>query len=247
VRHSICWRAAPSPGADFSAYDAVVCNFPSIIASWRAQGWRAEVMYPAHDPAMNDIVDGAERSIDVLFAGTYSRHHGNRSRVLEAVAPLAGRHRVQYCLDRSMMTRFAETPLGWGGPLAKHRRPSAIRRVSSDPVFGVDLYRLLGQSRIVLNGAIDMSGGDRGNMRCFEAMGAGALLVTDKGNYPEGMQDRRTMLTYDGPVGAAATVERALVDWDRYEEMARRGCNAIRSLYSKASQYARFQQLVASL
>ena len=37
-------------------------------------------------------------------------------------------------------------------------------------MFGRALYELIGSSKIVLNGAIDMAGTDRGNMRCFETM-----------------------------------------------------------------------------
>ena len=33
VRKKVAWRAAPSPGADFSGYDLMVCNFPSILKS----------------------------------------------------------------------------------------------------------------------------------------------------------------------------------------------------------------------
>ena len=69
-----------------------------------------------------------------------------------------------------------------------HRRPDAIAEIAKPPVFGRQLYELIGSSKIVLNGAIDMAGTDRGNMRCFEAMGCGALLVSDAGGYPDGMQ-----------------------------------------------------------
>src|SRR6266404_9773218 len=31
VRKALCWRAAPSGQADFTAYDAVLGNFPSIL------------------------------------------------------------------------------------------------------------------------------------------------------------------------------------------------------------------------
>src|SRR5437867_7413169 len=50
VKATLAWRAAPSRGADFSAYDAVVCNFPSIIKQYHERGWRAEYFSPAHDP-----------------------------------------------------------------------------------------------------------------------------------------------------------------------------------------------------
>ena len=96
-----------------------------------------------------------------------------------------------YCLDASRLTRLAESPLGRLLPLRKHRRPDAIAKIAKAPVFGRELYELIGTSKIVLNGAIDMAGQDRGNMRCFEAMGCGALLVSDDGHYPRGNETGR--------------------------------------------------------
>lgn len=69
VKRSVCWRAAPSPGADFSGYDLVVCNFPSIIKSWSQLGWRSAYMTPSYDPAMDGGLIEQKRDIDVLFIG----------------------------------------------------------------------------------------------------------------------------------------------------------------------------------
>lgn len=41
VKRSVAWRAAPSPGADFGAYDLIVCNFPTILKSYTDRGWAA--------------------------------------------------------------------------------------------------------------------------------------------------------------------------------------------------------------
>src|SRR5262249_4417888 len=88
VHKSIGWRAAPSGGADLTAYDAILGNFPSILEAWRAKGCRAEWFAPAVDPVM-DRYGEAERPIDVLFAGGYSRHHSARAQILNEVADLA--------------------------------------------------------------------------------------------------------------------------------------------------------------
>lgn len=186
VKKTFCWRAAPSGHADLTAYGAVLGNFPSILEAWRHKGCRAEWFSPSIDPVMNEYGHG-QRHIDVLFVGGYSRHHSERARVLERVASLAGARHIVFCLDVSRLTRLAESPIGRLLPLGKHRRSDAITRIANPPVFGRQLYGLIGNSKIVLNGAIDMAGRDRGNMRCFEAMGCGALLVSDAGNYPEGM------------------------------------------------------------
>ena len=92
-------------------------------------------------------------------------------------------------------------------PLAEHRRPRAIKTISREPIFGRDYYEALSTAKIVLNGASDMSGPDRGNMRCFEALGGGALLLTDDGNYPNGMTDGQTMAAYTSPAVLVGTVK----------------------------------------
>lgn len=244
VRKAVCWRAAPSPGADFSAYDRVVCNFPSIIDSWRRLGWRAGYLTPAHDPAMDPYAENVERPLDVLFIGGYSRHHTRRARVLEAVAQLAPRYQVSYCLDESRVTRLADTPLGLLPGLSRHRRPSSIRSVSTAPVFGHELYRLMSRAKIVLNGAIDMAGEDRGNMRCFEALGCGALMVSDHGRYPDGFVDGETMLTYRSAEEALERTAHILESWGHGREIASKGRGMIRSRYSKDVQWRMFQELL---
>ena len=167
VKLSVAWRAAPSPGADFSAYDLVVCNFPSILRQFQARGWKTAPFYPAHDPAMDEYAANASRPIDVLFAGSYSRHHRQRARLLAAVAALADHRSVVLHLDTSRTTRLSESRLGRMAPLlGRFRRPAMIRALSRPPVFGRALYSALASSKIVLNGAIDMAGAERGNMRC---------------------------------------------------------------------------------
>lgn len=244
VRKSVCWRAAPSPGADFSAYDRVVCNFPSIIETWHRLGWNAGYLAPAHDPEMDAYALNAERPIDVLFIGGYSRHHTRRAEILDVVAQLSPHYQVSYCLDRSRMTRLADSPLGLLPGFSRHRRPRSIRQVSVAPVFGRELYRMMSRAKIVLNGAIDMAGEDRGNMRCFEALGCGALMVSDYGRYPDGFVDGETMLTYRSADEAAARIIQILGNWDQGKDIAANGQEMVRKRYSKDIQWRMFQELM---
>ncbi len=244
VKKAIAWRAAPSPGADFSAYDLVVCNFPSILEGYRQRGWHAEYFSPAHDPEMDAYAANTDRPIDVLFVGGYSRHHRQRAVILEAVSSMRERLNVVFCLDRSRLTRLAESALGYLLPLAAHRRPSNIRAVSHEPVFGRELYTMLSQAKIVLNGAVDMAGRDRGNMRCFEAMGCGALLVSDQGRYPDGIQGEKTMLLYEGGGGAKEVIQRALANPVALDAIASQGKKMVSEHYSKTTQWADFVCLV---
>jgi hypothetical protein len=247
IRHTLAWRAAPSPGADFGAYGQVLCNFPGILESYRQRGWNAAHFAPAHDPVMDAYAQRDERPVDILFVGGYSRHHLRRAKILEQVAALAPRRLIRYHLDCSRLMRLAESPLGWLAPIGRYRRPRVIRDVSSDPVFGLELYEAISRSKVVLNCAVDMAGEDRGNMRCFEAMGCGAAMVSDRGKYPAGMVDGGNFIAYDDPEDAAARIERLLDDDDRRVKMAQSGLQLMHEDYSKSAQWQAFQKLVGAL
>lgn len=243
VKKTLCWRAAPSGNTDLTAYGAVLGNFPSILESWRSKGCRAELFFPAIDPVMEQYGHG-ERPIDVAFVGGYSRHHGARGRTLEQVATLAADRNLVFCLDASRLTRLAESAVGRLLPLRKHRRPDAIARIARQPLFGRDLYELFGSAKIVLNGAIDMAGKDRGNMRCFEAMGCGALLVSDAGRYPDGMDPGQTIVTYETGNDCVTQIENSLRDWNEMKAKAARGRRVVGDLYGKVRQWTLFENLL---
>jgi hypothetical protein len=246
VRVSIAWRAAPSPGANLGCFDLLLCNFPSILEGYRRNGWRAEYFTPAHDPAMDEYLQGDKRPADVVFSGGYSRHHAARALALESIAGVSSGLNVAFYLDRSRVTILAESPLGFLPPLRKYRRPLAIRRVSHAPIFGRELYSVLSRSKIVFNGAVDMAGTDRGNMRCFEAVGCGALLISDAGIFPAGFSDGETMLTYGSPAQARTVVLAALDDPAATRTIAAAGAAMVRSQYSKSVQWQNFIRLVSA-
>jgi hypothetical protein len=242
VKKSICWRAAPSGDADLSQYDLVVCNFPSIIQDWRRKGCRAEYLSPAHDPMMDDYAGSFSKQTDLIFSGGFSRHHLTRVEALKIAAAIPG-IRVKYHLEDSRLTRLANAlPLLPG--LGSYRHPAEIRRVRAGPLYGRELYAAIGGARIVLNGAVDMAGDERGNMRCFEATGCGALLLTDAGRYPDGFTDGSTMLTYAGPEDIPRLVERALGDMAWSTSVADAGHRMVRSRFTKERQWTDFQTLL---
>jgi spore maturation protein CgeB len=119
--------------------------------------------------------------------------------------------------------------------------------ITREPRFGREYYELLSAAKIVLNGAIDMSGADRGNMRCFEALGSGSLLLSDQGVYPEGMTDRQTIVTYDSPEQAVEQVRILLESPEKRLRVAHAGHQMVSTCYSKEAQWKRFEELVASI
>jgi spore maturation protein CgeB len=84
-------------------------------------------------------------------------------------------------------------------------------------------------------------------MRCFEALGGGALLLSDEGNYPEGMRDGETIATYKSAEHAVSQVKTFLGNEARRGALARAGHDMVSTRYSKEVQWQRFKALVASL
>jgi hypothetical protein len=247
VKCTIAWHAAPLRNVSFGDYDLVVCNFPSILASIREQGGRTDYFFPAYDPELAPFAARTERPVDVLFVGGYSRHHRQRAAVLEAAAKLGNQYNIAFHLDRSRLCALAESPLGRLLPLAKHRRPPVIAEISKRPVFGRDYYEVLSAAKIVLNGSIDVAGPDRGNMRCFETLGAGAALLSNAGNYPEGMEDGQTIAVYHSAGDAVRQIKNLLEESERRVSIARAGREMVMTRYSKELQWKRFEALVASI
>ncbi len=243
VKRKIAWSASPAKNADFSAYDRLLCNFPSLIADYEARGLSCAYFTPSHDPVMDEYAKRRDRPIDVLFVGGYSQYHMNRAAILDAVAELGGTYKIAYHMYRSRLTRLSDTPLGWVGPLTKYRTPRSVLNIAKDPVFGRDYYDVLSRSKIVLNIATEIAGEFRGNMRCWEAMGSAGLLLTDEGVYPEGMNETN-MATYSGRDEVVKSIRRLLDNPDDMKQLSNRGHEMIRTEYSKQKQWEAFQALL---
>ena len=247
VKCVIGWHALPFQNVSFAGYDLLVCNFPSTLTGLQQLGYRTAYFFPAYDPEFAAFAAREERPVDVLFVGGYSRRHKQRAAVLEAIAGMTGDIDVVFHLDRSRLCRLAESPLGRLLPLAKHRRPPPIRAIARGAIFGRDYYEVLSSAKIVLNGSIDMPSADRGNMRCFEALGSASLLLTDEGNYPEGMSAGTTMMTYRSPEHAVSQIRFLLENSESRLGIARAGHQMLATRYSKEAQWKLFETLVASI
>jgi hypothetical protein len=246
VRQTVAWIAAPSPHMRFSGYGLIVNNFPNLLKRYAAAGCRTSYFFPSYDPEMDAAAAQTHRPIDVVFVGGFSRHHIRRAGILESVAKLRTSRAICYYLDLGRLNVFAESKyVEWTGLLARHRRPEAIRSVAHLPVFGREMHRILGQSKIVLNAAVDMAAEDRGNIRCFEAMGCGALLLSDIGNYPDGMVPNQTMVTYRDATDAGILAQQLLDDHLVRRQIARSGHEMVRERYSKTAQWNAFNILVS--
>jgi hypothetical protein len=245
VKKSICWLASPIGRADLSAYDLRICNFPPFIKAWENLGLKCPWFSPSHDPVMRRYADNEDRPIDISFVGQYSQWHTTRNQLLESVAALSQKYLISFRLMCPHWKPLSRRRYINHIPLPIHYLPKNLRMVSGPPVFGIEMYELFGQSKIVVNAAIDMSGEYRVNMRCFEALGCGAVMVSDEGRYVDGMTPGVHFRTYRDPADAVAQIESILSTPDQAQKMSNAGRGFIETSFPKERQWEIFQALVA--
>jgi len=92
------------------------------------------------------------------------------------------------------------------------------------PVIGIDMYNLLHHSKITFNKHADLSFGNVGNMRMFEATGAGTCLVTDTGhNMDDLFEPDKEVVTYSSVDEAVEKVNYLQNHPDEAEQIAKAG------------------------
>jgi glycosyltransferase involved in cell wall biosynthesis len=124
--------------------------------------------------------------------------------------------------------RFPKQPLGARFPDRCH-----------PPLFGLDMYQLMYQSRLTFNIHADASG-RVGNMRMFEATGAGTCLVTDTGpNLADLFVDGKEVVTYSSLDECVEKVTYLLEHEDERQAIASAGqqrCLRDHSIASRCEQ-----------
>jgi spore maturation protein CgeB len=92
------------------------------------------------------------------------------------------------------------------------------------PVYGIEMFKLFSQSRIVLNYHIGIAGDYAGNMRMFEVTGAGSCLLTDnKKNLSSLFDTENEVVVYDNPDDCITKVKWLLSHEDERKRIALAG------------------------
>jgi spore maturation protein CgeB len=206
--------------------DFVFACTPGFVDEFRAQGLAAHYSTHAFEPGLLAAIQSDEpRRSSVTFTGSLfagSSYHDQRGEMLNAllrhgvdvdifgylIDPPLARNAVKLGLLngarflRLVAPGFASTPamrrvLGWQDQISFKTFSRGIKRRVREPVFGLDMLRTLHQSSISFNAHIGIAGKYAGNVRLFEATGAGSCLLTDwKENMSDLFEDGVEVVTY---------------------------------------------------
>jgi hypothetical protein len=242
VKLSICWFAAMGSHPGVQAYDLRVCNFRGFLDSWRKSGLDCDWFSPSVDSAMPCLAY-KERDIDIAFVGQYSHYHKKRNELLERLAIEFANRKVHFALLHPKWKKISERRILNRIPTFMPYLGRTLRQVATNPVYGRELYSLFSRSRIVINAAIDLAEADRGNMRCFEAMGCGATMLSDAGRYPANFRPNEDFLTFSSIDEAVHKIKLLINDSVMAESISLRGKSFVDMHYSKVNQWSDFLKI----
>ncbi len=215
--------ASPLPqNEDFSCYRVIISSLPNIVAYFRRIGIPSELNRFAFEPGILDVLGKRECKTLLSFVGSLSCHHETRINLLEHLCK---------CFDMEI----------WGQGFDGLAEQSLIRDRYRGKAWGIEMYRVLYNSKITLNHHIDIAESYANNMRLYEATGTGVLLITDwKENLHEIFEPGKEVVAYRSPEECVRLVKYYLEHNSEREAISRAGQE--RTL-KEHNYYRRMQEL----
>ncbi len=205
IRLVLGWCGAPyADSAVFREWDVALSCVPEMVADFRAKGVCSQHVNHAFAPKILNQLDlEAEPKINFAFVGSIvkqNQFHLERERLLLELVKATD---LQIWSDLKLPT-FEQRAKNFVKKIVK-RNPAILEnhvdaRIASrthPPVFGIEMFQQLRNSRVVFNNHIDISPVSASNMRLFETTGVGACLLTDwRANLHELFEPDSEILTY---------------------------------------------------
>jgi spore maturation protein CgeB len=193
----------------FRGYDHIFSAHPGQVKYFQQNGFSSSWLPLAFDAAQFESLEMAgwpARNRDVTFVGTFGRHQKNTAPLLKALAQEIPTLEIFTFASKKKLRRYGLDPFLRG------------------KAWGREMYRVLAESKIVINRHGKVAGGYSVNFRMFEATGMGALLVTERGkNIGDLFTPGREVLTYQSVDEAVRVTKEALSDSRLLSQVAKAG------------------------
>jgi spore maturation protein CgeB len=168
-------------------FQLLTSSVPSLVERFRRLGIEAEYLRLAFDER---VLGRLERPSAAPGAAVSRRHD---------VTFVGGLDPAVHPVRTSLLARVA-TELDvaiWGYGVEAVPEDAPHRHWYRGEAWGLDMFRVLADSRITLNGHEDVADGYAANMRLFEATGVGTLLLTDaRSNLGDFFEPGREVVVY---------------------------------------------------
>jgi spore maturation protein CgeB len=214
---------------DFRPYSLVVTSLPPFVDRFASAGVRAELLPLAFEPTVRDLVPAVTRDIDLAFVGSLDRVHSSGTAML---SELASRVDLQVWAPRNQLAGLSHD----------------LQRCYRGEAWGIDMYKVLARSKLVVNRHIGIAEGYANNLRLFEATGMGAALVTESApNLGRLFEPAEEVVTYESGSDCAEQVVSLLSDEPTRVRIASAGQRRTLSEHTYAARVADLIELVGQV
>lgn len=275
IRLILGWCGAPYNDLSvFREWDAALSCVPELVKDFRAKGIRLSFhVNHAFAPRVLERLDlRSQPCVDFAFIGSIlkqSRFHIERERLLlhlvkhtnlqiwsditrpfpkrqpnNIIARKAGAV-TERLLTKLLLARKAERQSQ--ADFGQHFDEQIARR-TRPPVFGIEMFQWLCDSRVVFNNHIDISPVSASNMRLFETTGVGTCLLTDwKENLSELFEPDIEVLAYRSAEECVEKVNYILEHEDERRSIARAGQRRTLREHTFENRAARIDEIIRSV
>lgn len=243
-KKAITWVGSPFiEKIDVSGFSVLLTESPNTFRSIQKQFEQVIVTKPFFNSEILEKIGHIEKKYDMTFVGGITPNHSKRAELLAYL--------IKNGIDLKVFGYYEQPRSGWqsallqaaghilkrrdvrsGLDVLKHsfvqtdyqRNVEIIKSVHQGPIFGLDMYRTLAESRITLNVHIDVAGTHAGNIRMFEATGVGTCLLTEHSeNINEIFKPGEEVLTYKSKEDLLQIVREMLTQNEKVEQIAKAG------------------------
>lgn len=233
IRHSVRLVAgqiaAPLPrGQTYKGYDLMISSLPNYVDFFRKEGLRSELSRLAFEPSVLDRLGPGSADYGATFVGSFTIGHQERIDLL------------------SFLCEAGAIDL-WGENFHRVPKNSPILSRFRGRAWGVEMFRILRDSRIAINHHIGIAQEYANNMRLFEATGVGTMLLTDdKVNLGEMFEIGREVVTYKTREECFEKIQYYLSHDRERQAIAQAGQRRTLSDHTYAKRLAEFADLAGS-
>lgn len=194
------------PNAFVTCYDRIISALPSIVEKAKTLGVPATFLPLGFDARWATKSDTKTREIDAVFVGSFTRLQPTTAPLLRAIAEAIPSFRVYGTAKPDVLEAAGLTNRYHG------------------PVWGSEMFAVLGNSKIVVNRHGTVAGPYAANMRMFETTGSGAALITESKSNLQDLFDVGTeVMAYNDIDEAVEIAVSMLADPDRLSALAHAG------------------------
>lgn len=229
-------------------FDFVITCTPGLKDQFENAGLKSYLVYHGFDNDFHEDLLTETRSLeDVVFSGSLKQgegYHGSRIDLIKYLLSSGVKLSIYANIEprikiiaKKILRLFYIFLCRGGikepeslihflkyGKVPVNTYPVSIMSRLKKPVFGLEMYQLLKNSRIVLNNHGEVAANYAGNMRLFEATGVGSCLLTDdKSNLSDLFEVGKEAVAYENPQDCAQKIKWLLENEEEREKIAAAG------------------------